>query len=55
MVVKGHKKENRKADEEERKLVAYHEAGHALCAKLLTDNSVPNYNSFNFWIWRSNL
>lgn len=42
MVVKGHKKENRKkADEEERKLVAYHEAGHALCAKLLTDNSVP--------------
>lgn len=42
MVVKGHKKENRKkTDEEERKLVAYHEAGHALCAKLLTDNSVP--------------
>lgn len=42
MVVKGHKKENRKkADEKERKLVAYHEAGHALCAKLLTDNSVP--------------
>ena len=42
MVVKGHKKENRNnADKEEIELVAYHEAGHALCAKLLTDNSVP--------------
>lgn len=42
IIMKGHKKKNRKEDnEEELKLVAYHEAGHALCAKLLTTNSVP--------------
>lgn len=41
MVVKGHKKENRNTNKKEIELIAYHEAGHALCAKLLTDNSVP--------------
>lgn len=42
IVMKGHKKENRKeTDGKELELVAYHEAGHALCAKLLTDNDVP--------------
>jgi cell division protease FtsH len=42
MVMKGHVKkdtENRKEDEV--KLVAWHEAGHAVAAKLLTNNSVP--------------
>ena len=42
IVMKGHKKENRKeTDGKELELVAYHEAGHALCAKLLTDNDIP--------------
>lgn len=42
ILMKGNKKENRKErDKKEIELVAYHEAGHALCAKLLTDNSVP--------------
>lgn len=42
MVMKGHKKKSgEKRDEEELKLVAWHEAGHALAAKLLTNNEVP--------------
>ena len=42
IVMKGHKKNNKKnIDKKEKKLIAYHEAGHALCAKLLTNNSVP--------------
>lgn len=42
MVMKGHKKENKgKTNKDELELVAYHEAGHALCAKLLTNNDVP--------------
>lgn len=41
-VMKGNKKKkDEKRDREEIELVAYHEAGHALAAKLLTDNSVP--------------
>lgn len=41
MIVGGHKKKNKNKDMEELKLIAYHEAGHALVTKLLTDNSVP--------------
>lgn len=42
MVMKGHKKENKgETNKDELELVAYHEAGHALCAKLLTNNDVP--------------
>lgn len=42
MVMKGHKKKSGdKRDEEELKLIAWHEAGHALAAKLLTNNEVP--------------
>lgn len=42
MVMRGHKKGNKdEVDKNEVELVAYHEAGHALCAKLLTNNSVP--------------
>ena len=42
IVMKGSKKTNKKdKDKEELKLIAYHEAGHALCAKILTDNSIP--------------
>jgi len=41
MVMKGHKKKNKEADNEELKLIAYHEAGHALCTKLLTNNDIP--------------
>ncbi|WCK57313.1 ATP-dependent metallopeptidase FtsH/Yme1/Tma family protein (plasmid) [Aneurinibacillus sp. Ricciae_BoGa-3] len=42
MVMQGHKKKNQKdRKQEELKLVAWHEAGHALVAKLLTDKEVP--------------
>ena len=41
MVMKGHKKENQSSrDKEELKLVAWHEAGHTLVTKLLTDDEV---------------
>lgn len=41
-VMKGDKKENHSSrDKEELRLVAYHEAGHALATKLLTDEEVP--------------
>mgnify|MGYP001002326816 CR=1 FL=1 len=41
MIIGGHKKKTRSDDLEEIKVVAYHEAGHALATKLLTDNEVP--------------
>lgn len=41
MIIGGHKKKTRSEDLEEIKVVAYHEAGHALATKLLTDNEVP--------------
>lgn len=41
MLIGGHKKKNKHKDSDEIELVAYHEAGHALVTKLLTDNSVP--------------
>lgn len=41
MIIGGHKKKSRSKDMEELELIAYHEAGHALIIKLLTDNSVP--------------
>ncbi|MEK3955855.1 ATP-dependent metallopeptidase FtsH/Yme1/Tma family protein [Psychrobacillus sp. FSL K6-1464] len=42
LVMKGHKRNNQKSrDLDELKLVAWHEAGHALVAKLLTKNEVP--------------
>lgn len=41
MLIGGHKKKNKHKDSSEIELVAYHEAGHALATKLLTDNSVP--------------
>lgn len=41
-VMKGSKKKRGKDyDNKEIKLIAYHEAGHALAAKMLTDNDVP--------------
>lgn len=41
-LLKGHQKEDLDRQEEEVKLVAWHEAGHALVAKLLTDWDIPN-------------
>lgn len=42
MIMQGHAKEDREdRKEEEIELVAWHEAGHAVAAKLLTDKSVP--------------
>lgn len=41
LVVGGHKKKRKHDDVDEIELVAYHEAGHALALKLLTDSSVP--------------
>lgn len=41
MLVKGNKKKNSDRTELETKLVAYHEAGHALLSKILTDHDVP--------------
>lgn len=40
IILKGNKRPNDK-QEEDYKLIAYHEAGHALCAKLLTNKSIP--------------
>lgn len=40
IILKGNKKPNDK-NSEDYKLIAYHEAGHALCAKLLTNKSIP--------------
>lgn len=40
IVMKGNKKVNKNKDEDEVKLVAYHEAGHALVTSLLTDNHI---------------
>ena len=40
--MKGHKKENKNnRDKEELEIVAWHEAGHALATKLLTNEEVP--------------
>lgn len=41
MIIGGHKKKRVNKNIEELELIAYHEAGHALVTKLLTDNSVP--------------
>lgn len=41
MLVKGNKKKDSDRSKKETELVAYHEGGHALLAKLLTDNDVP--------------
>lgn len=41
MIMGGHKKKNKNENLEELTLIAYHEAGHALSSKLLTDNEVP--------------
>lgn len=41
MLVKGNKKKDSDRTEHETRLVAYHEAGHALLSKLLTDDDVP--------------
>lgn len=41
MLVKGNKKKTSDRTEFDTKLVAYHEAGHALLSKLLTDDDVP--------------
>lgn len=40
VAMKGNKKKTKNEDKDELKLIAYHEAGHALAAKLLTDSSV---------------
>lgn len=41
IVVKGNKKKQNDRDLRENQLIAYHEAGHALLGKLLTDNDIP--------------
>lgn len=41
VVMKGNKKKNNK-ESADYKLIAYHEAGHALATKLLTDDDVPS-------------
>lgn len=42
LLMKGHKKENKNnRDKEELEIVAWHEAGHALATKLLTNEEVP--------------
>lgn len=41
IVVKGNKKKKNDRDLDENELIAYHEAGHALLGKLLTDNDIP--------------
>jgi len=42
MIMKGHKKKNQKGrNKDELKVVAWHEAGHALVAKKLANNTVP--------------
>lgn len=42
ILMKGHKKKNGHNDEKTKELIAYHEAGHALVAKLLTNSEVSN-------------
>ena len=41
VVMEGDKKKNRHIDEYQRNLVAWHEAGHALVAKLVSKDSIP--------------
>lgn len=41
IITKGHIKENNDRTMEDTELVAYHEAGHALLAKILTNNEIP--------------
>lgn len=42
MLMKGHKKSKKSSEDiDNLELVAYHEAGHAIVSKMLTDNSVP--------------
>jgi ATP-dependent metalloprotease FtsH len=41
-LLKGHQKHDLERQDEEVRLVAWHEAGHALVAKLLTDWDIPN-------------
>ncbi|NMA68049.1 MAG: AAA family ATPase, partial [Desulfitobacterium sp.] len=40
-VMKGSKKKSRNEEMQHKELVAWHESGHALCAKLLTDMEIP--------------
>jgi len=40
-VMKGSKKKSRSEEMQYKELVAWHESGHALCAKLLTDMEIP--------------
>ncbi|MDF2879697.1 MAG: hypothetical protein K0R54_254 [Clostridiaceae bacterium] len=40
IVMQGDKKKNRSRKDEEIKLISWHEAGHALCSKLITENEV---------------
>lgn len=42
LTMKGHKKKNGHENEMTKKIVAYHEGGHALAAKLLTNDEVPS-------------
>lgn len=41
MILKGNQKKDAKRDRETIEIIAWHEAGHALCAKLLTMNEIP--------------
>lgn len=41
IVMRGHEKKNSERTKENIETIAYHEAGHALVSKLLTDNSIP--------------
>ncbi len=41
MLIKGNKKKDSDRTKKETELVAYHEGGHALMAKLITDNDIP--------------
>lgn len=41
IATKGHKKKNSERNDSETELTAWHEAGHALATKLLTDKDVP--------------
>lgn len=41
IIMKGDKKESHSRDKNELRIAAYHEAGHALATKLLTDDEVP--------------
>jgi len=49
MVMKGDRKENQNSrDKEELKIVAYHEAGHALATKLYTNDSIAKVTIVSF-------